>query len=164
MLGAWVSLRGWKTILSSLPEAELRMGRKRDPKSREAWRKLLEQKQRSGLTVVEFCQREGLSPSAYYAWRRKLHGSPARQMPPAAVVEAKDARAHRKGKASESRPSNAFVQVPLPATSATAWIEVVLAEGTVIRLPQQNLAALQTVLRSLGDGAHASAKEEVRYA
>jgi hypothetical protein len=56
------------------------------------------------------------------------------------------------------------VQVPLPATSATAWIEVVLVEGTIIRLPQQNLAALQTVLRSLGDGADASAKEEVRYA
>ena len=140
------------------------MGRKRDPKSHEAWRKLLEQKQRSGLTVVEFCQREGLSPSAYYAWRRKLHGPQTRQTPPAAVVGGKDARARRQGKAPESRPSSAFVHVPLPATSATAWIEVVLVEGTIIRLPQQNLAALQTVLRSLGDGAHAPAKAEVRYA
>ena len=140
------------------------MGRKRDPKSHEAWRKLLEQKQRSGLTVVEFCQREGLSPSAYYAWRRKLHGPQARQMPPAAVVRRQGARAHRKKKAPESPPRNAFVQVALPAASANAWIEVVLTEGTVIRLPQENLAALQTVLRSLGDGAHAPAKAEVRYA
>ena len=140
------------------------MGRKSDPKSREAWRKLLEQKERSGLTVVEFCQREGLSPSAYYAWRRKLHGPPARQTPAAANVGGKDARARRKGKAPESQPSSAFVQVPLSATTATAWIEVVLVEGTIIRLPQQNLAALQTVLRSLGDGADASVKEEVRYA
>jgi len=140
------------------------MGRKMDQSSRETWQKLLEQKQRSGLTVVEFCQREGLSPSAYYAWRRKLHGPQARQTPPAAVVERQGARAHRKKKAPESRPRDAFVQVALPAAPANAWIEVVLTEGTVIRLPQENLAALQTVLRSLGDGAHASAKAEVRYA
>ena len=129
------------------------MGRKKDQKSREAWRKLFEQKQRSGLTVVEFYQRERLSPSAYYAWRRKLHGPRARQTPPAAVVRGKASQAGRKGKAPESRPSGAFVQVPLPAAGSTgAWIEVVLADGTVIRLPQQNLAALQTILRSLGGG------------
>jgi hypothetical protein len=38
------------------------------------------------------------------------------------------------------------------------WIEIVLAEGAVVRLPQQNLAALQTVLQSLR-GTSASAVE-----
>ena len=140
------------------------MGRKRDQSSRETWQKLLEQKQRSGLTVVEFCQREGLSPSAYYAWRRKLHGPQARQTPPAAVV-GRQAR----GRIAKRRHQNLArvmrsCKSHCPRHLANAWIEVVLAEGTVIRLPQQNLAALQTVLRSLGDGAHASAKEGVRYA
>ncbi len=139
------------------------MGRKMDQKSRETWRKLLEQKQRSGLTVAEFCAREGLSPAAYYAWRRKLHGPQTRQTAQAAVVGRKDVPTGRKGQVPASRPSRAFVQVPLPAASAGAWIEVVLADGTIIRLPQQNLVALETVLRTIG-GAHATAKEEVRYA
>ena len=141
------------------------MAREMDPKSGETWRKLLEQKRRSGLTVVEFCQREGLSTGAYYMWRRKLHGQRSRRTSQAAVVRPKDAPTRRKGKAPRSRPSVAFVQVPLPAASSSAWIEVVLAEGTVIRLPQQNLAALQTVLRLLrGGGSHSPVKEEVRYA
>ena len=140
------------------------MAREMDQKSRETWRKLLEQKQRSGLTVVEFCQREGVSTAAYYTWRRKLHGQRSRRTPQAAVVRRKDASTRRKRKAPGSHPSGAFVQVPLPAASASGWIEVVLAEGTVIRLPQQNLAALQTVLRSLGGGSHSPAKEEVRHA
>jgi hypothetical protein len=139
------------------------MGRKMDQKLRETWRKLLERKQRSGLTVAEFCAREGLSSSAYYAWRRKLHGPQTRQTPQATVVERKDASTGRNGLVPASRPSGAFVQVPLPAASAGAWIEVVLAEGTIIRVPQQNLVALQTVLRMIG-GAHATAKEEVRHA
>ena len=140
------------------------MAREMDQKSRETWRKLLEQKQRSGLTVVEFCQREGVSTAAYYTWRRRLHGPQSRQTPQAAVARRKEGPTRRKGKAPGSRPRGAFVQVPLPAASAGAWIEVVLAEGTVIRLPQQNLAALETVLRSLGSGAHTPVKEEVRYA
>ncbi len=143
------------------------MGRKMDQKSRATWQKLLEQKQRSGLTVVEFCQREGLSPSAYYSWRRKLHGPQARPTPQTAAMGRKGAQTRRKEKASVSAgPSGAFVQVPLPAVvaSADAWIEVVLIEGTVIRLPQQNLAALQTILRSLDGKPLASAKAEVRYA
>ncbi len=138
------------------------MGRKTDQKSRETWRKLLEQKQRSGLTVTEFCQREGLSPSAYYAWRRKLHGPQTRPTSHATPMGRKGAQTRRKEKTPKSRPSGAFVQVPLPAAAAVnAWIEVVLADGTVIRLPQQNLAALQAVLRTIGD---APTKEELRYA
>ena len=140
------------------------MAREMDQKSRETWRKLLEQKQRSGLTVVEFCQRKGVSTAAYYTWWRKLHGQRSRRTSQAAVAGRKDVPTRRKGKAPGSRPSGAFVQIPLPAASAGAWIEVVLAEGTVIRLPQQNLAALQTVLRSLGGGSRVPVKEEVRYA
>jgi len=40
----------------------------------------------------------------------------------------------------------------------------VLAEGTVVRVPQQNLAALQMVLRALKDAAAASGTGEARYA
>jgi hypothetical protein len=47
-----------------------------------------------------------------------------------------------------ARPSE-FLQLPVTATRSTPWIELALADGTIVRLPQQNLTALVTVLRVL---------------
>jgi hypothetical protein len=42
-----------------------------------------------------------------------------------------------------------FLQLPVTAVRPSPWIELALADGTVVRLPQQNVAALVTVLRVL---------------
>jgi hypothetical protein len=42
-----------------------------------------------------------------------------------------------------------FVPVSLPASPASPWIELVLVDGSVIRLPQHNLRALERVLAML---------------
>ena len=42
-----------------------------------------------------------------------------------------------------------FLQLPLTAVRPSPWIELALPDGTIVRLPQQNLAALTTVLRVL---------------
>jgi hypothetical protein len=42
-----------------------------------------------------------------------------------------------------------FLQLPVAAARPSPWIELALADGTVVRLPQQNLAALVAVLRAL---------------
>jgi hypothetical protein len=47
-----------------------------------------------------------------------------------------------------ARPSE-FLQLPVTAMRPSPWVELSLADGTVIRLPQQNLAALVAVLRVL---------------
>jgi hypothetical protein len=47
-----------------------------------------------------------------------------------------------------ARPDAAFVQLPVPATTTHPWIELTLTDGTLVRLPQQNLAALQMVLQA----------------
>jgi len=36
------------------------------------WRKIIQQHQRSGLTVVGFCRRARVPQSSFFAWRRKL--------------------------------------------------------------------------------------------
>jgi hypothetical protein len=36
------------------------------------WRRIIEQHQRSGLTVTAFCRRVGVSQASFYGWRRKL--------------------------------------------------------------------------------------------
>jgi hypothetical protein len=57
-----------------------------------------------------------------------------------------------------------FLQLPVTTVPSSPWIELALADGTVLRLPQQNLAALLAVLRLLrgdpaelprGEGRHA---------
>ena len=45
-------------------------------------------------------------------------------------------------------PAN-FLQLPVTASQPTPWIELAMADGTILRLPQQNLAALITALRVL---------------
>lgn len=36
------------------------------------WRGVIRRHARSGLTVAEFCQREGVSTAAFYSWRKRL--------------------------------------------------------------------------------------------
>jgi hypothetical protein len=45
--------------------------------------------------------------------------------------------------------SAGFLQLPVTTVRPAPWMELALADGTVVRLPQQNLAALVTVLRVL---------------
>jgi hypothetical protein len=41
------------------------------------------------------------------------------------------------------------LQLPITAAQPAPWIELALADGTILRLPQQNLTALITALRVL---------------
>jgi len=139
------------------------MARKLNQVLREEWRKRIEDQRQSGLTVAKFCHREGVSQATFYLWRRKLQAprSPQGKKVPARQKEI--ARTNRAVNSPATPPSLPFVQLPLSAPPSCPWIEVVLAEGTVVRLPQQNLAALQTVLQTLG-AAPASARGGVKHA
>lgn len=44
------------------------------------------------------------------------------------------------------------------------WIELTLVDGTIVRIPQQNLAALQTVFTILRGSAVSSTIGEVPHA
>jgi predicted deacylase len=41
------------------------------------------------------------------------------------------------------------LQLPLAAGPQSPWIELALADGTVVRVPQQNITAVLAVLRVL---------------
>ena len=61
---------------------------KRDAGREACWRQTLARHKRSGLTVREFCRREMLHESAFYAWRRIIKERGPRQTgrkPPAFV-------------------------------------------------------------------------------
>lgn len=140
------------------------MTRKVNQVLRDEWRKRIQRQQQSDVTVAKFCEREGVSAATFYEWKRKL------RVPRSPRIKKVGGRRKvgslmRRQRESSATPSNVpFVQLPLSAPPASPWIEVVLAEGTVVRLPQQNLAALQTVLRTLHGSIPASAVGEVRRA
>ena len=46
--------------------------RQRDPAKEAFWRKALQRFVSSGLSVREFCKREQVTESAFYAWRRTI--------------------------------------------------------------------------------------------
>lgn len=48
------------------------MSRSADPALAVLWRRRLLQQSRSGLTILQFCQREGVSPASFHAWKRRL--------------------------------------------------------------------------------------------
>jgi hypothetical protein len=140
------------------------MARKVNQTLRDGWRKRIQRHQQSGSTAAEFCQREGISTASFYRWKRKLQTKRSPQTKKTPSRQKKGTGKHRQGQSSATVSNVPFVQLPLSAPAASPWIEVVLAEGTVVRLPQQNLAALQTVLQTLGGAVAASGTGEVKYA
>ena len=61
------------------------MRRTVDAAKREVWRKRLARRQASGLSVAEFCRREGVSEPSFYYWQRRLAEESAAPRQPAFV-------------------------------------------------------------------------------
>ena len=140
------------------------------------WRQRIKRQRESGLSIAEFCRRENISAHGFYVWRRNLRQAASKRHEPR--PDAKLQRSRRRGAVVTSRrrlhnalvgptvppcPTN-FLQLPVTAAQAAPWIELAMADGTILRLPQQNLAALITALRALrgerlelpsGEGHHA---------
>ncbi len=65
------------------------MARKRSAETELRWRKLVDRQSKSGLSVREFCEQEGVSENSLYFWRRELpkrKGRVARPKPDVATA------------------------------------------------------------------------------
>jgi transposase-like protein len=128
------------------------------------WRQRLERQRASGLSIAEFCRKENVPPHRLYVWKRKFrHSKPARHAAGGAT-RAQHARKRRPivtprrrpghvaarpaSPAVPMRPAN-FLQLPVRGMRSSPWIELSLADGTLVRVPQENLAALTTLLKVL---------------
>ncbi len=140
------------------------------------WRQRIKRQRESGLSIAEFCRRENVSAHSFYVWRRNIREGAHRRHKPHADAKAK--RSRRRGVAAMSRrtrchpvvgpmtascPTN-FLQIPIAAAHTAPWIELAMADGTILRLPQQNLAALIAVLRVLRGEQLELPSVESRYA
>jgi hypothetical protein len=91
------------------------MARVRGATAVRIWRERLGRQRRSGQTIAEFCEREGVSTPAFYAWKRRLTGATAAPVGPA------------------KRSAPLFV--PLSLGTVAAGVRIVLPGGAVVELP-----------------------------
>ena len=148
------------------------MARQANQVVRDQWRQRIKRQRESGLSIAEFCRREDISSHSFYVWRQNLRQAARGRRGPRA--DAKSQRSQRgRAAVTSRRPQHGlggvaapagFLQLPVPAAQPAPWIELAMADGTILRLPQQNLAALITALRVLrgerleppnGEGRHA---------
>ena len=115
------------------------MGRVANPKVASLWRDRVERQQRSGMSILEYCRREGVSAGNFHAWKRRLQASRS-------SAEKKSKKQGQQRASHGSAPRGGFVQFPL---SVDAPIEVRFADGTKVHLPAENLAALAVTLQTL---------------
>jgi transposase-like protein len=124
------------------------MGRGIDAALHSVWRKRMVRFEASMATVAEFCRREEVSSAAFYQWRRRLAQdakSAARECGEVASRLATPGRAARV----YGRPAG-FVELTLPAA---AVVELDLPNGVRIRVPTDQEAALDAVIRAAGEVA-----------
>jgi hypothetical protein len=100
------------------------MGRSPDPKRYALWRDHVRRQETSGLTIVEFCDRECIARSKFYAWKRRfrLMGPPDQcsTLPALLTFLPVTVRVLERGP-----------EEPLP-------IEIDLPNGTRLRIPTAN--------------------------
>ena len=140
------------------------MGRgQRDPALERRWRERLAEWTSSGLSVREFCLRQGLLETAFYYWRRELR--------------ARDVAAASRSSASQSRVSRSRVsQRPLTKKSpptfvpvtvipdATVSVEVRCPSGHVVLLSSYAAASLAALFAALAPQASLARGSQAREA
>lgn len=97
--------------------------KRRDASKERFWRNALKRQANSGLSVRAFCQREQLTESAFYAWRRTVA----------------ERNGEAKSQTGRGGPPRAPAFLPMMVTDRPArreLIEMELAGGRILRLPE----------------------------
>lgn len=102
----------------------------------EVWRERLGRQARSGLSIAEFCRREGVSAASFYQWRRRLKGSGGGKRQPA------------------------FQQVVVRPASSLSALRVRLAGGAEIEVGGEDLEVIRAVVGELARADRESAGQE----
>ena len=98
------------------------------------WEERLRRYGRAGLTVAEFCRREGVSAPSFYQWRRRLA-----EVPPVAGST-------RSTRGSKLDATSAFQQVLLAGAGVVA---IELPSGVRVELPADRLPLVRAVVADL---------------
>ena len=113
------------------------MARSFDSGKAVAWRRRVRRFGRSGLTVVRFCEQEGVSTASFYRWRNRL----ADKGPATRNADS------RRWATTDGVVPPAFQ--PARVTGAETPISIQLPSGVRVEVPAENLDAVRAVLGEL---------------
>ncbi len=104
-------------------------------KRESVWRGRLAEQRRSGLSIAEYCRRQGFSQPSFYAWRKRLRGK-----------RSIASRTVRQQVANDRRgPANSALFVPITlAAAAASGVRLELSCGAVLTVPLEASAELVT--------------------
>lgn len=110
----------------------------RDPKRERFWRAVLKRRQRSGLSVREFCRGERLSEASYYYWRREVARRDREPRPTVRrgrAAEVASRAATRKARAASGPLFRELAILAGPSSSGEDCLEILLPDGCRLRVP-----------------------------
>jgi hypothetical protein len=116
-----------------------------------AWRGRIRRFEFSALTVPQFCEREGVSRSAFYIWREKVKDQIASGLGMAMVDDRADDPRSISGKFA-----------PVIVSAGRPPVTVRLPGDVCLELPGHNLAALQAVVAEVMQQAAAAREGAAR--
>ena len=115
-----------------------------DKARRRLWRQRLARFARSGKTVAAFCSAEQVSVPTFYQWKRKLAAESVRERRRRAATSLPVNRA-----AASSSVTGGRAFLPVRIEGATL-VEMELPNGTRVRVPASDLAALGAAIGAAG--------------
>ena len=130
----------------------------------DTWGQRIERRRQCGGAIAAFCRSEGVSEASYHYWQRKLRQATAALNSPAPEKPIVGAPCVGRSKRASGTGKTTFLQLPVMAARPNPWIELTLADGTLVRVPQQNTAALASVLRILRGESLDRLDTEIRHA
>ena len=116
------------------------MARKKNTEKELHWRQMVDRQAGSGLSIRQFCEKEGISQPSFYAWRKRLlRGKP-------------DARRARKPGRRRDKLGNGREFIPLRLRDSASALEVIHPLGYQVRVTGDvNLTTLRQVLQVLDE-------------
>jgi len=152
------------------------MARKVNQVRWDQWRQRMESQRESGLSIAAFCRKEGVSQAAFHAGKRRLRDLKSGHRSSREAATARRSRVQRAAVPRRRRAQNLtassaattrsadFLQLPVRGVRSSPWIELTLVDGTLVRVPQENLAAFTTLLRVLRGSDVETLAGEARHA
>ena len=104
------------------------MARPKDLGLEHTWRLRLKRQATGGLSIPEFCEREGVSTASFYAWRRRLIAPPAPPHP-TRPCSSRSASIPRSAPMARRRPSASRSSCPTASASAAPPLPIRSGSG-----------------------------------
>lgn len=103
------------------------------------WRKVVEAQQSSSLSPGQYCSKENICPTSFYAWRKRL--GMKQEVPTTALPDSEDS--------GPGQSSKGFMRIKPPGTAALGGIRIEIPNGWCVQTDYRGEDGLKRLLEIL---------------